>query len=1018
VYQVAYEKQKKQSVGVVSVQAKLLKTQAIAVYRRLLTLFPEYPEGDKVMFFMGHEMRELADYDNMLETYQQLADKYPKSQYRLEALLVMGDHFFDNGRLDLAEKHYTQVLQSPESRVHAMARYKMAWCKINRGDFKEAASLFEGAIQAARKWFARGSTKSGAGNEIDLRREALVDLVFCYTEVYKPKGALQYFKSRADSRTTYLAALHKLGNRYHIKQDWKAAAMVYREILSLAGDVADAVEYADRLFESLKGGELYNKGAQDVAVLTEVLRRRYFNAALTENKRIELYERFEKYIRFIATKMQDLANEKKSQKLYEQAAEAYETYLSFFGNHKKAPLMRANLAETYYSAKRYLRAAENYLLAAKGQKGAERENSIYTAVVSSFEALKAPEKLSRLDTVQARAGLRKAGFMYIREFPNSKNVKEVKFNIARTFYDAGDFEEAIRFFIAFVEEFLTSKEAIVAAHLVLDSYRSLEDYEGLITIGKDFEKMQELGDSQFRKEIAAIIEGGEQHLLRTETIKAEEEEGSDHLEKIAAKYRGTSLGEKALVNAFLTARNSKDPEKIFEVGEKLLQSYPKAEQLSDVLSTMGKISLNSLQFSRGAAYLEAAASRQKENKAAELYKVACQIRTHLGDRTKAEQDFNILLRLPYSSREKANLAVELANLHIQANDWDSLIGLLHSIEGAGISSPGVFYLLGYALFRQDQLASAQGYLLKAVDTGKNGSDSDRESAAAAQFYLAEISFKAFEGLQLSSDLSELGPTLQQKLGFMARTRALYTDVGNFGSAVWTVAALGRLASVDEKGAKALRELVLPGGLSEDEIKQVKDALENNAEPLAKESKQAIKQCADIAKKFKVLSEASKICLEGQAPSDDPQAKMLVPSINRTTPEGAPAIQQKLAYKPDHLPSIEKLGLLYLVSGDPYMARMILEKGLETRETEDILNLVGVANAHLGQFQDAYELFERILKRNARHSLARANKVTLLYKFGYRDAARAEAKKIRNRSAIDEKHPGLLPDAFHALGWGR
>ncbi|MCK5797462.1 MAG: tetratricopeptide repeat protein, partial [Deltaproteobacteria bacterium] len=467
--------------------------------------------------------------------------------------------------------------------------------------------------------------------------------------------------------------------------------------------------------------------------------------------------------------------------------------------------------------------------------------------------------------------------------------------------------------------------------------------------------------------------------------------------------------------AFVTARNSKDPEKLFAVGSKLVRAYPNSKKISDVLSTMGKIALDSLQFARGASFLEAAARRKRGGDAAKIYKASGEIRAQLGDRIRAERNLNVLLRIGTSAAEKAHLATSIAQLHIQAGDWRAVIGLLKRASVAGASSPKLSYMLGYALFRDGQLATAQGYLSQAVSGGQGGGDTAKDAAAAAQFYLAEISFAAFKQVQLSSDLSQLGTTLQQKLGFLQATRQAYTAVGSLGSAVWTVAALGRLANVDENAAIALRSLKLPTGIPEAVAKQVHSALEGNAAPLAKESKLAIKQCAATAKKLKVLSAAAKACLAMRAPAGDPQANLVVPSVNRSRPEGATKLQRRLALRPNDLPAIRKLGRLYLRQGNPYMARMILGKGTEVKETAPLLNAIGVATARLGDFQGAYTYFERALKKESDFAFAQANKAYLLSRFGYRNASRAVAKHIANRAALTEGDPALLSGALAAIG---
>jgi tetratricopeptide (TPR) repeat protein len=1020
-YHIAYEKAKDKSGGVVSVQTRLLKNQAIATYKRMLALYPDYPDADKVRFFMAHEMRELGDYDNMLKTYLDLADKHPKSDYRLEGLLIVGDYYFDKAQLDQAEKYYRMVIDSPETKVHAMARYKLAWCKINRADFKGALKLFEGSVQAARKWQALAASTADptTGNKIDLRREALVDSVYPFTEVHKHKGSIEYFRTRADSKTTFLAALAKLGNRYYIKQNWKATAPIYREILALTGDTEDSLEYAHRLFEAVTNGKIYTHGAQDVENLVAVIRRRYYNRTLSEQDRSKLIETFEKYARDVATRLHDLANEKKDNEKFLEAARGYEAYLTFFDESKNATMVRANLAEAYYAAKKFIDAGKQYDLVARTQKGKEKHDSLYTSVVAYFEALKGQQQLSRLQVVQARAGLRRAGRRFIRQYSRDPKIMQVKFNIARTFYDAGEFDEAIRLFTALVFQFPTAQEAPVSAHLVLDAYRNTEDFEGLIDAGKRFIAMQNLGGSEFKSEVTEIIKGAENKLLDSATLAAADDEtgktGSEKLEEIASKFKGTELECKALINAFVAAKSAGDSDRLFEVGEKLIRACPTSEQLPDVLATLGKTAINAFKFALGAQYLEAAARRKGGSEAADMLRASGTIRAGLGQRKKAEESLNSYIRLGDSAEVKAELAEKVARLHIEAGDWASVVSVLQKAMMGGASSAPMLYTLGYALYRQGDLAQAQSYLAQAVAGGRGGSDDDKEAAAAAQFYLGEIGFKAFEQIQLSSDLSQLGPTLQQKLSFMSQTRDAYKAVVGLGSAVWSVASLGRLASVDGAAAEALRSLALPQGLPAEVVQQVKGALEQNAAPLAKEAKEALKQCATTANKLKVLSEAAKACLAGRAPGGDPQANLTVPTVSRERPGEAAPLERRLAKKHRDLPTITKLAELYLKNNNPYMARMVAGKGLEVKETSALLNIVGVATYNLGDPQGAFALFSKAVKRDPQNSHARLNKASLLGRFGYAKASAAEARKIRGARDFGSDDPRLIPGASRPGG---
>src|SRR5664279_1395509 len=132
-------------------EARLLKNLAIGVYIRLVREFPSYARADEATFLMAHEFRELGEFDSMKETYEKLIESFPKSRYRAEAYLALGDHAFDANDLTKAERYYNLVLAAPTSHVHSLARYKLAWVRVNRQDCKGAVRLFEQVLRDKAK---------------------------------------------------------------------------------------------------------------------------------------------------------------------------------------------------------------------------------------------------------------------------------------------------------------------------------------------------------------------------------------------------------------------------------------------------------------------------------------------------------------------------------------------------------------------------------------------------------------------------------------------------------------------------------------------------------------------------------------------------------------------------------------------------------------------------------------------------------------------------------------------------
>ena len=233
----------------VSPETRLLKQKAMQIYDRLLREYPDFHDGDKVTFYLAHEEREMGQWDDMLRTLGQLIDKYPKSPLRQDAEEILGDYFFDKSDLGEAEKHYQAVLQGPASPSQDLARYKLGWIRVNQGDHKGAVEYFEAA--AASPILPGQDTRKA----LNVKREALLDLVYSYTEVRSGKNAVEYFEKLSDSRATFALALEKLGNRYFVKQQYEFAIPAMRRLLEVQSDPDRDLDRAEKLYDALRAAK-------------------------------------------------------------------------------------------------------------------------------------------------------------------------------------------------------------------------------------------------------------------------------------------------------------------------------------------------------------------------------------------------------------------------------------------------------------------------------------------------------------------------------------------------------------------------------------------------------------------------------------------------------------------------------------------------------------------------------------------------------------------------------------------
>ncbi len=138
-------------------------TEVINTYQQLMDNFPESQyvvdamyniaffreQEGKQLKARGEEGRASADGDRKqreaLKIYQDLAVRFPDSKYAGECYNRIGEYYFLKGGdadLQKAIKNYSKVLDYPQSSRFQEALYKLAWTHYRLGDYPKAISYF------------------------------------------------------------------------------------------------------------------------------------------------------------------------------------------------------------------------------------------------------------------------------------------------------------------------------------------------------------------------------------------------------------------------------------------------------------------------------------------------------------------------------------------------------------------------------------------------------------------------------------------------------------------------------------------------------------------------------------------------------------------------------------------------------------------------------------------------------------------------------------------------------------
>ncbi|MHB8417149.1 MAG: tetratricopeptide repeat protein [Myxococcales bacterium] len=985
--------------SMIAPEVKLLKAKALQLYQRILNEFPDYKDSDKVRFYVAHEHRELGQFPEMIAAYDELIEKNPKSPLVDEATYILGDYWFDKGDQAKAESYYQKLLDRPKSPARQLAFYKMGWIRLFQKNLHESFKYFEAAV--------KNVPPAGSEKALDVRREALTELVYTYTEVKPAKDALPYFEALADDSDMLTYILGKLGNRYWIKQEWANAGPVYRRLLQVNVDAERDPDRAERLYECIRNG----KGkiiptAEDVEVLVRVAARGRSDFRSTAEERSSIGKDFEIYARDLATKLQLAAQQAQDKKLEASAAKAYASYLSLFRTRAQLTAMRHNYAEALFASESgYVEAGRQYEMLALAARANDpgREDLLYSAILSYFTALGSHQPLTLYQAVYARSGIEQLGAVYVRSYPRTPRASTVKFNVAKAYYDEGNFKKGGELFAAYVTEFPTTKEAAIAANLALDSYHNLGDFEKLNAVAKAFASNRALPPSLVAqiKNIASSSQGEELNEIALAGSESASGDIAASLIEFANAKQGSSVGEIALDTAFNTYRDQHDVPKMREVAYKFIAQYPKSKLAANVLLSLGKFATEATDYQDAIQAFDEFARRFPEApQTVDVLATNATLRVLLGDTERGVAEYERAIAAAPLSR-RPELVAKIADAEVKAGDWargEAAAVRALSMDPANALAAAT---LGKALLHMNRLGEAQQRLAEAaqaIQRASRGGNAENEAAGSVFFLLGEALYRQFASLPSDA--------LEKKAGMVETLTQAYTGAAQLGTGEDAVAGLYRIGMVYQSLANDLGKTAEPAGLSPDQKIAFRNQVDQQVAPLKQQAEEAFTTCLRKARDLDIVSPFTAGCRSHQAV----EAVSPQPSFAGGAVDAAKVAEyrNRLMKSPEDVEALRGLAESDLAAGDARRARLVLARLLELAESDPKAEAdMGVALWRLGEVADASAAFHKALEQDPDNGVAKADLASMLCRDGDVEGARQKLAGAKLPPPSFNVDPGYL-----------
>ncbi len=358
------------------------KSKALALYDDILTRYPDYEKNDEVLFNKASSMYEAGDQKNAIELYFSLLKRYPASEFAADTYLAMGEHYFNDNDLQRAITAYQKAVQTKKPKVYAYALYKLAWCDYNAQDYAGSIDKFKKVVDYGEQ-AAASSKKKKKRDRIQLRQEALKDMLLSYSQIDAIDEARDYYSHKVDD-AELAEYLGKLGFLYEDQGKFDLEVKTLKMVNSSWPMSPKAPSYQTAIIGAYSKMAKRDKVKDEVRKLITLYKPGSEWAVANKDNKEATTEGFaltERSLRELTTEYHAEAQKTKDEKTYATARDLYKEYLDAFTTSAAAYKMRFNYGEILYREKEYEKAAEQYdLVAAADPKGQFLKLSAFASV--------------------------------------------------------------------------------------------------------------------------------------------------------------------------------------------------------------------------------------------------------------------------------------------------------------------------------------------------------------------------------------------------------------------------------------------------------------------------------------------------------------------------------------------------------------------------------------------------------------------------------------------------------------
>lgn len=827
-------------------------------FRKLVRLYPKHPRADAALYSLAKTLGRLNN-DSAALYFKQLIRSHPNSPLIADAHLALGEYYFDNDKVLKAIKSYQSAIKYKDSKVYPYAVYKLGWAFYNSpaNNQRDTNKNIKKALSAFKLVVKLSEQNPGSNTGLNLRAEAIKDLVLVWAETEGVNEAFSYFSKKGMNKEFY-DVLEHLGYIYTDQGKNKKAIEVYTRLLK------EAPLRENNYNIHVKISDLHEKNHRPELVIADLkaMNRLYVKnsrwiEANQKNPGIikEAYEKTELYTRRYSAIFHQLSQKQKNKRYLTSAKKGYALYLISFPSNPNAYELRYYYADVLYEFKDFQNASLEFIKVAKQKPkdGKYLKDSAYNAVIciNNIDKVTKYPKLPPAGQIENPMPLPKikkilieAIDLYVSLLPKEKEGFPMRFTASETLFRYGHYRKALTRFDKIIYEIPREKQATSSLRVTLSYYNEKNDWNNLVSKSRKYLEYKPILSKENSKFIMSHIKEGVYRLATQYEKSGKYEKAAENFLAFQREFPKDKSSDRALYNAMLNYFKLAKTERALATGSVLIKEYPKSKLVPGVLASIAQTNESLADFGKAAdSYREFNYRFPRDPRASGALFNAAILYKGLKKYDQSVKLFERFISYYPKNSLKKECYFEIASIEEKRKNYSNSYKNYQNFGKSAKKTDKERSLLALAKAADIEYVhiSKKNGLRKLRDLRRTLKRKNSPQAYEARrivanrfFQMLDPNLTRFKNTPINNP-EKLQNQVVAKQVQLVKLAKDYQDVIAIGSGEFVVASLYRLGQLHEDFSNALFKVPSPKGVDQVGIDQFRTSIEKVAFPLKEES---------------------------------------------------------------------------------------------------------------------------------------------------------------------------------------